>query len=557
MALQVLTRHILLHRPTTAGTYLSCMAAPFATSYLSHFGFQSEPFSNAPVTRFYFESEQHQQALIRLGYALSSMKGLAVVMGDIGTGKTTLARRLLDALPDSEFEAALLVIIHSGVDASWLLRRIAMQLGVQEPADEKLALLSQLYQRLVQIYESGKKAVVLIDEAQMLATRELMEEFRGLLNLEVPERKLISFVFFGLPDIDTMMNLDPPLKQRVALKFRLEGMTVEGTTEYVDYRVKLAGVQKNMFSPLALRVIHRAANGTPRVINTLCDNLLLEAFLAKQSEVSGDLAEKVARQLGLFPEEPEAKTELVGVVPAASKTTMFTPGAKTVASASSAVRASAPTPAAKPRTSVPAATARPPSDADEASSLAGNTVTVAPIARSSPTAFADDVVVREPAAATRPATRAGDTKTNHTGVGDAVPPEPWLTTPAGGLLQDLEERRPNPHPTPKAAASKPLATVQLQRVAVTQPRQSVTEIVHHSAQDTEHLAQTVFASDPAPSAAEVQVGAPSARADTRPEIRQGDHKAVDASAAAGAVALPKSSVNLDEIDSLLASIRRN
>ena len=97
--------------------------------YLAHFGLQSEPFSNAPVTRFYYESEQHKQALARLLYAMGSMKGLAVVIGGIGTGKTTLARRLLDSLPDSEYEAALLVIIHSGVDATWLLRRIAMQLG--------------------------------------------------------------------------------------------------------------------------------------------------------------------------------------------------------------------------------------------------------------------------------------------------------------------------------------------------------------------------------------------------------------------------------------------
>ena len=109
------------------------------------------------------------------------MKGLAVLVGDIGAGKTTLARRMLDSLPEDEYEAALLVIVHSGVTASWLLRRIALQLGVENPADEKLALLSQVYQRLVRIYESGKKAVVLIDEAQMLATRELMEDFYGRL----------------------------------------------------------------------------------------------------------------------------------------------------------------------------------------------------------------------------------------------------------------------------------------------------------------------------------------------------------------------------------------
>ncbi len=169
------------------------------------------------------------------------MRGLSVLVGDIGAGKTTLARRLLDALPEEEYEAALLVIIHSGVTASWLLRRIALQLGVENPAQEKLALLSQLYQRLVQIHEQGRKAVVLIDEAQMLETRELMEEFRGLLNLEVPERKLISFVFFGLPEIERNLRLDPPLAQRVAMRYRLEPLNPESTRSYVEHRIHTAG----------------------------------------------------------------------------------------------------------------------------------------------------------------------------------------------------------------------------------------------------------------------------------------------------------------------------
>src|SRR4030088_2164369 len=98
------------------------------------------------------------------------MKGLGILGGDIGAGKNTLARRLLDSLPENEYEAPLLVIIHSGVPAPWLLKRVALQLGVDAPSEDKLTLLGQLYQRLVRIYESGKKAVVLIDARQMLAT---------------------------------------------------------------------------------------------------------------------------------------------------------------------------------------------------------------------------------------------------------------------------------------------------------------------------------------------------------------------------------------------------
>src|SRR4051812_40949506 len=269
------------------------------TTYLDFFELTTEPFSNAPVSRFYYNSAQHSQALTRLMHAVGYMKGLSILVGDIGAGKTTLARRMLDSLPESEYEAALLVIIHSGITASWLLRRIALQLGVQNPAPEKLALLGQLYQRLVQIYESGKKAVVLIDEAQMLQTRELMEEFRGLLNLEVPERKLVTFVFFGLPDIEQNLLLDPPLAQRVALRVHLSPFDRDATEAYIKHRLRLAGAQRMLFKPEAIDVIHAHSTGIPRVINTLCDNALFEAFLARSADVDGGLMKKIGDNLGV------------------------------------------------------------------------------------------------------------------------------------------------------------------------------------------------------------------------------------------------------------------
>ena len=292
-------------------------------TYLDFFELNTEPFSNAPVSRFYYNSTQHSQALTRLLHSVGYMKGLSLLIGDIGAGKTTLARRMLDALPESEYEAALLVIIHSGVTANWLLRRIALQLGVESPAQEKLALLSQLYQRLVEIYESGKKAVVLIDEAQMLETRELMEEFRGLLNLEVPERKLISFVFFGLPEIEKNLKLDPPLAQRVAMRYRLEPFNEDSTEAYVKHRLRLAGCPRMPFTPEALAAVHAHSGGTPRVINTLCDNALYEAFLARTDSIDAPLIERNRRESrapegrpgGGRPRRPGADAHATGMPP--------------------------------------------------------------------------------------------------------------------------------------------------------------------------------------------------------------------------------------------------
>ena len=288
-------------------------------NYLEYYELTQEPFSNAPVSRFYYSSAQHAQALMRLTHAVSGMKGLAVLVGDIGAGKTTLARRMLDSLPEEEYEAALLVIIHSGITASWLLKRIALQLGVENPADEKLALLSQLYQRLVRIYEQGKKAVVLIDEAQMLATREIMEEFRGLLNLEVPERKLLSFVFFGLPEIEQNLKLDPPLAQRVALKYRLEPLSAEATEAYVRHRLRLAGAPRVPFTPAAIAAHPRATRrGTPRLINTLCDNALFEGFVARAREIDERFVDRVARDLGLERRRRGGRARSGGAPPASA-----------------------------------------------------------------------------------------------------------------------------------------------------------------------------------------------------------------------------------------------
>lgn len=295
--------------------------------YLDFYELSQEPFSNAPVSRFYYDSAHHSQTLLRLQYALSSMKGLAVLVGGIGAGKTTLARRLLDSLDEREFDAALLVIIHSDITSDWLLRRIAVQLGVEDPAGDKLVLLSQLYRRLVEIYESGKKAVVLIDEAQMLATRELMEEFRGLLNLEVPERKLLSFVFFGLPEIEDHLRIDLPLAQRVALRVRLDPFDLSSTDAYIRHRLRVAGARKPIFDAEAIRAIHLAASGTPRLINTVADNALFEGALARMPTIGAELIKTVARNLSLPVDEPVTSADYLNPAFPQSQLPTIVPGA--------------------------------------------------------------------------------------------------------------------------------------------------------------------------------------------------------------------------------------
>lgn len=267
--------------------------------YLNYYGLTQEPFSVMPLMKFYYHSEQHDRAMEKLQRAVGAMKGLAVVVGDIGTGKTTLARRLLDSLPENEFEASLMVIIHTDVDANWLLKRIAVQLGVTQPSDKRVEILAQLYRRLLQIAESGKKAVILIDEAQMLKNGNLMQEFRGLLNLELPEQKLVSFVFFGLPEFETVLQSDPALVQRIAVKHRLVPFQLETTVDYIRHRLSLGGVDQPLFTDVAIQQLHDYAHGIPRLINVIADNALFEGYIRKLETIDYDVIDSVADDLGL------------------------------------------------------------------------------------------------------------------------------------------------------------------------------------------------------------------------------------------------------------------
>jgi general secretion pathway protein A len=280
-------------------------------SYQSFFGIKEQPFTNSPDSRFYFNSSQHAEALLRLDHAARSNVGLALLVGDIGAGKTTLARRMLDDLDEKEYESALLVVVHSSITPEWLLKKIGLQLGVANVPNGKIEILSAIYHRLLKIREEGRKAIVLVDEAQMLQTRELMEEFRGLLNLELPEQKLITFIFFALPSIDRNLALDEPLKQRVALRYQLGAMKVEATSAYVTHRLKVAGCERELFTPEALSLVHQYSRGIPRLINVICDNSLFEAFLVKKDIVDAETVDGVATDLGLKKASPSGAKPLV------------------------------------------------------------------------------------------------------------------------------------------------------------------------------------------------------------------------------------------------------
>jgi type II secretory pathway predicted ATPase ExeA len=272
--------------------------------YLEFYQLKEFPFSTAVDSKFYYNSKQHGEAIVRVKYAIDTMKGLAVVVGDIGTGKTTLARRMLDELGEDKYEAALLVVLHSSVTSDWMMKKIASQIGVDNPADSKVELLGQVYQRLTQVHEKGLKTAVLIDEAQMLRSKEIMEEFRGLLNMEASGGKLMTFILFGLPDLEDILSLDEPLKQRVAVKCRMKAFEESVTKEYIQHRLKIAGSTNEVFTSGSIHAVHHYSQGVPRLINTVCDNALLEGFLVKKEKIDKEIVDSVVIGLGLSDQDP-------------------------------------------------------------------------------------------------------------------------------------------------------------------------------------------------------------------------------------------------------------
>ncbi len=271
--------------------------------YESFYKLKEHPFSFATDEKFYYDSPQHSKALIKMSHAVETDKGLALLIGDIGTGKTTLSRRLLDQLINKGTEATLLVIIHSEITSLWFLKKIALMLDAAADSENKIEIITAVYHRLLALAGKSKKGVILIDEANMLQRKEIMEEIRGLLNLESEHGKLLNFVLFGLPEMEDYLKLDPPLYQRVAVRCVLEPLDGRASINYINHRLHVAGCRRALFTEGAMNNIYMYSQGIPRTINAICDNALLEGFLLKRDVVDEKIVDDVSHDLGLAAQE--------------------------------------------------------------------------------------------------------------------------------------------------------------------------------------------------------------------------------------------------------------
>jgi type II secretory pathway predicted ATPase ExeA len=280
--------------------------------YLKFYDLRVEPFKNDFSRRFYFESDAQRRARLRLLRGVEQKKGLSVLIGGPGCGKTTLANNLLVDLVETEWAVRMILVPHSACAHGWLLPQLSTQFGVDEPATHIPQLLEQIGTRLAEVREGGQHPVLFVDEAQLFRNVQAMEELRGLLNLVQDGEKLISIVLFGLPELSDVIALDPSLAQRVDIRVELRAMEREEASAYLRHRLECAGAGDIMESA-AIDAICRYSAGVPRVLNTLADNALFEGFVAETNPVDASIVSSAADDLGLCGSEdappPTARLE--------------------------------------------------------------------------------------------------------------------------------------------------------------------------------------------------------------------------------------------------------
>lgn len=277
--------------------------------HLQHFGLALDPFSNEPDLRFYFESASHKDAQRRVERGLRQRKGLTLLIGEGGMGKTLLARRILESLEEEVFEATLLVMLPGAADATGIIQRFARQLGCEEPADDRAGLLGQIYELLAIVREDGRHAVLMVDDAQVMSP-DVFAELSGLLNLEYEDRRLISMLFVGSPELDKLVQNDPSIMPRVDVRVRLQPLDMDNGTAYMQHRMAAVKGSPEIVPPAAMDALHKFGRGRPRLLNTLADNALFEAYLTGRTSIDPSDVERAAADLGIGPDPGTTYSQL-------------------------------------------------------------------------------------------------------------------------------------------------------------------------------------------------------------------------------------------------------
>jgi general secretion pathway protein A len=265
--------------------------------YNEYFGFKEAPFSIAPDPRYLYMTAQHREALAHLVYGLNSEGGCILLTGEVGTGKTTICRCLLEQIPD---QANVALVLNPKLSEIELLETICDELKISYPDSDNSVktYTDRIYEFLIKSNRNNEKTVLIIDEAQNLDSK-VLEQLRLLTNLETHQRKLLQIIIIGQPELlDILAKSEMrQLAQRITARFHLRPLTKSEVKTYVSHRLAIAGQHIQLFPENSLKLLYKLSNGIPRLINIICDRALLGAYVENQYAVSPAIIKKAATEV--------------------------------------------------------------------------------------------------------------------------------------------------------------------------------------------------------------------------------------------------------------------
>jgi general secretion pathway protein A len=264
--------------------------------YTQFFGLNEKPFSITPDPRYLYLSQRHADALAHLIYGISESGGFIQLTGEVGTGKTTLIRSLLEQLPE---KAEIALILNPQLSTREFLQAICQELGTAHTRESSVKeLIDNLNAELLRAHAQGRRIVLIVDEAQNLSP-EVLEQVRLLTNLETPKQKLLQIILIGQPELRDILSRSDmrQIAQRITGRYHLEPLSRDDTAAYLKHRMKVAGSQRQIFTPSAIHEIYRWSRGIPRIINVIADRALLAAYAVETTTVDRRLVNRAATEV--------------------------------------------------------------------------------------------------------------------------------------------------------------------------------------------------------------------------------------------------------------------
>jgi type II secretory pathway predicted ATPase ExeA len=267
--------------------------------YLDYYGFSEKPFDKTPNPAFFYRSPIHEEALARLQHGAEERE-LAVLTGEIGTGKTLLSRALIDSLDDSYLPV---LLVNPRLSPNQFLKTIALRLGVQTPSFFRADLLDQINTALYSLYEESRCPVIIIDEAQLIPSKATFDEIRLLTNFQLDDSNLLALILIGQPELRRRLKQGSydAIRQRIGIRYHLGSMGREDTGNYIAYRLRIAGGDPALISAEAVDVVFRYSGGLPRVLNNIGSNALLLGISRDYTIIGPDVILDVVEDLDLEP----------------------------------------------------------------------------------------------------------------------------------------------------------------------------------------------------------------------------------------------------------------